>query len=599
MFEADDFKPIVKRDSNQLEKGKINRDSGPFEAIVTNVLDPNYGGSLEVELIRSVDGGNPIRSGQKTFVKYLYPFYGTTSEKGLTSNPGYKASQQSYGMWMVPPDVGNMVLVIFVEGQLNNGYWIGCVQQELMNFMVPDGRTATRNIDGTNVEKKKLPVGEHNKIRMAFNKPGHPVREYVRLPKPVNSDFKTVLETQGLLEDETRGITTSSARREVPSAVFGINTPGPKDKKHRDSLDGRPHSRLGGSSFVMDDGDDKFIRKTNASEGHSEYINIERGDQPSTGKVDVPHNELTRIRTRTGHQLLFHNSEDLIYIGNANGTSWVELSSDGKVDVFAEDSISFHTKNDFNLTADRDVTIEAGGNINLKASGQYAGDKTLKGPLKDDGSLEKLGRIQLESNAETSLLVGNGMYITTTGNFEAHTTGDMLVTTLGELDINTTQTTKITSGENFEVLSVIDNKLTAESGNTHIHTDLETKITSGGTSHIKSGGDHIETASNIHMNGPAAAEAGLALEAEKSLEVVPLTTHKLPGHEENPILVQRSPQHEPWNQHENLNPLAFKTTLTDRDAFEKEEGAITVTNDKDLTPIPDTFLNTSTKGSSY
>ena len=80
----------------------------------------------------------------------------------------------------------------------------------------------------------------------------------------------------------------------------------------------------------------------------SEYINIERGDQPSTGKVDVPHNELTRIRTRTGHQLLFHNSEDLIYIGNANGTSWVELSSDGKVDVFAEDSISFHTKNDFN-----------------------------------------------------------------------------------------------------------------------------------------------------------------------------------------------------------------------------------------------------------
>ena len=61
----------------------------------------------------------------------MYPFYGTTSEKGLTSNPGYKASQQSYGMWMVPPDVGNMVLVIFVEGQLNKGYWIGCVQQEL------------------------------------------------------------------------------------------------------------------------------------------------------------------------------------------------------------------------------------------------------------------------------------------------------------------------------------------------------------------------------------------------------------------------------------------------------------------------------------
>ena len=32
------------------------------------------------------------------------------------------------------------------------------------------------------------------------------------------------------------------------------------------------------------------------------------------GKRELPHNELFRVRTRTGHQILLHNTEDLIYI---------------------------------------------------------------------------------------------------------------------------------------------------------------------------------------------------------------------------------------------------------------------------------------------
>ena len=97
------------------------------------------------------------------------------------------------------------------------------------------------------------------------------------------------------------------------------------------------------------------------------------------------------MRTRTGHQILLHNTEDLIYIGNSRGTAWIELTSDGKIDIFAEDSISMHTKNDFNLTADRNFTIEAGANLSLKASGDYVGDKILK------------GRVQIESNKNTNI----------------------------------------------------------------------------------------------------------------------------------------------------------------------------------------------------
>jgi hypothetical protein len=76
-----------------------------------------------------------------------------------------------------------------------------------------------------------------------------------------------------------------------------------------------------------------------------------------------------RIRTRTGHQILLHNSEDLIYIGNAKGTTWIELTSNGKIDIYAKDSISVHTENDLNFTADRDINFNANGDINLNSAG--------------------------------------------------------------------------------------------------------------------------------------------------------------------------------------------------------------------------------------
>ena len=116
------------------------------------------------------------------------------------------------------------------------------------------------------------------------------------------------------MEDETRGITSSSARREVPSAVFGINTPGPVDKSSgspRVNIGSKEDSinvfkaRLGGTSFVFDDGNDKFLRKTSASEGSPDYANVNLGE--TDGQPNLLHNELVRLRTRTGHQILLHN----------------------------------------------------------------------------------------------------------------------------------------------------------------------------------------------------------------------------------------------------------------------------------------------------
>ncbi len=595
------------------------RDSGPYEAIVVNNLDTRYMGGLVVELLRYTSaGGTPERTGQLLNVKYLSPFYGVTPNSALTANDGYEYTQKSYGMWMVPPDVGTKVLVIFAEGNANFGYWIGCIPADFMNFMVPDGKAATENttdITPPPLRGKKLPVGEYNKAIES----GARV-DPTLFAKPYNKDFTESLEIQGLLNDEFRGTTTTSARREMPSMVFGISTPGPKDRRdgsptveigtagNKVSI---PSNRLGGSAFVMDDGDERFVRATHAAAGPPIYKN--KGVPETGGDRTIPQNELMRFRTRTGHQILMHNSEDLIYIGNARGTTWIEMTSDGKIDIHAQDSVSIMTENDLNITAERDINMEAGRNINMRATARQTQDLMFD---KEDKNQES-GRIQIESRYNFNLDVGANATITThtyddnlasqtiNGNLNlsvagnrithigrkvtddidtefhydhtlitgeekhevtetSHTTikkDTLLTVTEGALDVNVSKHIYQTSGEDFDV----------NSGG-HIYN------TSSGTNETKAGGNIIETAPRIDMNGPNAATATRAATTElpeTAFLVTPLGLITLPRvtagmtDDNEPAtydsILTRAPQHEPWPHHENLNPLAFNTTETDRE----------------------------------
>ena len=410
------------------------RSSGPYEAIIVNHHDPMYMGSLEVEIIRYNGSGNaPLRTGQLITAKYLSPFYGVTPVAGLSNNDTYHQTQKSYGFWMVPPDVGTRVLVIFAEGDSSNAYWIGCIQDSYMNFMVPDGKAATElTSDATpeNLKGLKLPVGEYSKV----NESGAS-DDPTLYAKPYNKDFSEILEIQGLIFDEARGLTTSSARRETPSAVFGFSTPGPLDKRQQhptvkygpeESSVDVPFNRLGGSSFVMDDGDDKFIRATHPADGPPLYVNKERGEEG--GDETIPQNECIRIRTRTGHQILLHNSEDLIYITNSRGTAWIELTSDGKIDIHAEDSISIHTEQDFNFRAERDVNIEAGRNINMRASASWSDDQPTMNGFDS-------GRIQFESRYDLALKGGRTTSFDTAESLDLYVEKGISLSTAGDINL--------------------------------------------------------------------------------------------------------------------------------------------------------------------
>jgi hypothetical protein len=551
-------------------------EAGPFLAKIVSHLDPTYMGTLEVQILHE-SGNDEDREGQLRTVKYLNPFYGSTHIDYVSDAADtHDNTQKAYGMWMIPPDVGTIVMVIFIGGDTRKGFWMGCVQNEDMNFAVP-GYAATQYVAGdsreTDTEKERVPAGEYNKII-------HPDTESdtTKKDKPEHPGA-TAMEKQGLLKDDIRGITTSSARREVPSMVFGISTPGPVDKAGKQGKVGKyehkiPNafvSRLGGSSFVMDDGDDKFLRKKPASEGPPEYAAVELGE--TDGIKTILHNELIRLRTRTGHQILMHNSEDLIYIGNSRGTAWIELTSDGKMEVYAEDSISFRTKQDFNFYADRDINMEAGRNFNTKVKGEkhthVIGDQILivdgnqKIHVKQDvdktyeQNYKHHVKLQVDKLYEKDFL--HTVYNSVIENF---------VTQSG--------TVKTTTGGNTDV--IINGNVRITHNGTFDHTVTgDRKITTGGTHHINSSGQHIETASQIHMNGPtaatAAAAAGGADAAEAGLPqrlklhtIVDLTSQdEWQSLISTESIVRRMPTPEPYPHHENLDPLNYKPDKLDRD----------------------------------
>lgn len=595
---------------------------GPFLAKVVTNIDPMRQGSLEVELLRSV--GAQERQDQQTFtVRYLSPFYGVTDHAvaGPDSNE-FNHTQKSYGFWAVPPDTGTVVMVIFVENDPSQGYWIGCVQDSYMNHMVPgiaastSTEPQTRDQDNSRWKDELkntsevfgtdfLPVGEINRRSFSSGNSASPNYDIDANKKPVHP-MAQVLRDQGTITDPVRGTHTSSSRRDTPSNVFGWSTPGPLDRRinaQKGNI-GRANSqintfvsRLGGHSIVMDDGNDRMLRKSAPYEGPSDYADLEAGEEG--GKVNYPKDESFRIRTRTGHQILLHNAEDLIYITNSSGSAWIELTSNGKIDIYAEDSISVRTEQDFNFVADRDFNIHASRAINL-----YAGTRITA--LSDDATT-------IRSAAGVQLSSGTGIQLAGEGN---------LALNVKSFDIQATNMRL--SADTIDILSSGNLHLTGKK-NVEIKATEQGLFSSGTTSHFLSGDATIVTAKTIHgtgtdyiwlkggqihFNGPTPLLAEQAKEATSAIAgstgntgalattgadntrgnsgTDGLTMYPLPG--VGQVIVKRAPTAEPWLHHENFNPAGFTPDLTDRESSEmpyarnSQRLSIRATSDADSVP---------------
>lgn len=346
---------------------EIPDQSGIFLGVVKKIDTTTRTGRLWV-YITKLGGPDADDPTNWKLVSYASPFFGQTLggssdyTAATISQNVFNQAPQSYGFHMIPPDIGNKVLCCFLSGTIE-GFWFACVNNSSSIYMTPAiGAIDYRYIQPNSIPSgipaldpnKRYPVGDWNEnLREGYSKPTQQVQKPLHIPKTIQ------LFNQGLDGDDIRGAINSSSQRDPISNVFGISTPGRPSGKQDAASDPNLETRLivgdyteptvttrvGGHTLVMDDGD-------------------------SLGK-----NNLFRLKSSSGHQILMHDTEGIVYVSNATGTAWVELTKAGDVLIYGAKDLAVRTGGNLMMHSDRNISFYASDSINL-ASGNRVNVET-------------------------------------------------------------------------------------------------------------------------------------------------------------------------------------------------------------------------------
>ena len=403
----DVFKPRGQLAASKPDAGGGVIRNTPTLGVVKNNIDSTRGGRIQVYL---ADFGSPDPEDSSSWVtvSYMSPFFGATPASGSNQSDDYGTYTQnpsSYGMWYSPPDIGSTVVCIFINGDPSYGYYIGSVLQPELLQMIP-AIGASENIVANPGEAAslggatKLPVTNINTNNSNITNN----TSFLDAAKPIHSYSSAIYTQQGLSRDPIRGPISSSALRESPSRVgWGVSTPGrpiyqggfTDDNVLTDGVNSEGEalnivSRRGGHSIVMDDGD-------------------------AVGK-----DQLIRLRTALGHQILMSDDGQTLFIIHSNGQSYIELGKEGTIDMYSTNSVNIRTQGDLNLHADNNININAKKDLNVAATNininaekdiSYRTGANFSGYTLGKYTIKVNGAMSMAATGEGSYASGGDMYI--------------------------------------------------------------------------------------------------------------------------------------------------------------------------------------------
>lgn len=415
---SNNINPRKSADYGQANRQGMLETPGPFVGIVKWNIDPTRAGRLQVYI---PDLGNPDpedRSGWYT-VTYASPFRGKTQGKVNSLSEYYQQgtyedataeeenSFQSYGFWFVPPDIGIRVLCFFVNGDPAQGYWFACINDPFDSYMTPGmgsapasayiwkpGSMPTHEMLQQWVElpsgeiPSRLPVAEPTReAQQSGGAAGGVKIDNIDDVKKYPLVFQTYkLGQQGLCFDFTRGTTSTTSTRESPSNCYGISTPGrywmmkdePKSQEYLSGGDEKlilKNFRIGGHQLILDDG---------TMEGLDQMI---------------------KIRSSKGNMILLDDTNEQIYIINSRGTAWVEMSPEGKIDIYSDQDFSLRTKGNINFHTEQDFNLHARGNINVKTEKTTNWESVGNYTVKTDAAAKLFSKSTMEIGTSSTLNV--------------------------------------------------------------------------------------------------------------------------------------------------------------------------------------------------
>lgn len=376
------------RDINEIANIKDFRERlGVPKNISLGVIEDNLDEAFEHAIAVRIPATQG-RSSQIVQCMWCSPFAGTTPYKNLSDDiEDPEGAVQAYGLWMQPPDIGNHVVVAFGDGDSKFGLILSCIFPGKFSNSIPGQPSVTTYQDSA----VTLPSTE---ISPKEGKPTTNDR-----PRPIEFDLSEAVVKQGLALDPIRGFGSSGSRREAPSDVYGILTPGALNKGSK-----KGNVRGSGHQFIMD---------------------------------DHPKSKMIRLRTGGGAQILLDDTTGSIFLINQKGSAKMEFKSNGQIDIFGENSINIRSMGDLNLRAEYNLNLEAGQNVHVTAlgdniaGGRLPGGAVIAGIAGDvTGPQGTGGEIKLDSASDMHFNSSRNSYLTaSTGDINVNSGGSTLVTT--------------------------------------------------------------------------------------------------------------------------------------------------------------------------
>lgn len=421
-------------------------DNIPFimEGQVMSTADPDQMGRVKV-WVPALDGEN-FNVDQLPWADYASPFMGFTVEY-----PGGQAaisnkSHAAYGFWAIPK-IGATVLVFCLNGDPTSRCYFASTVRLHRNRSLPVGRNADFHGNVGPWGDAGDGSGKLNPIQPAYDN----LREQFQ-------DDLTASEAQ------TRGV----YERQVAQA---------KDDKD------------GSEGYSSNPADPSYLDPQT-------YCLVTPG-RHAIIMQDDPHWSRLRIKTAEGHQVIFDDANERIYVSTSKGRTWFEMDQDGHVNCYGAESLSFRAGKDINFFADGNINMEAGEGVNVKA---------------DNGDIR----------------------LTAQKKFQAKANDSIILSACGIFDIDSEKSLKITAAQSVDIFGGQDFNAT---GSSNLNLKAGSKfMAQGSTMGLNGGGTLNASAGKINLNS---GDAGSAKTAEKAscAEVA-----------DGPAIV---PAHEPWERPES------------------------------------------------
>lgn len=355
---------------------------------------------------------------ENTFVVQYCSFFAGASNIDNVTVGSKTQAQQSYGWWGVPPDINNMVVVSFINGDPARGIWFGCLYQEYMTNMVPNiPESAT-----TDTSVPTAPTLEYNKKDPTNADTDNPAR-------PIYTPLYNALVNQGLFDDNIRG----------PAQFKQTGSDGNPDAlSSKQNIQGM--LTPGGSQFVLDDSTD---------------------------------NKHIRLRTANGTQLIINDTVGFIYLITRSGNSWLEISDDG-INAYSTNDISFRSQANINFHADGNINMNAVGNMNIATNSNVV--------LQADKNIEVLSGLKFTMGSGGDVGIISDSNISIKGNVLSSIGNSIALSASSQIGVNSSgnlylQGSQIQQNNGSGPTAITPAKATGISPSSH--TDVDNNLKTG------------------------------------------------------------------------------------------------------------------------